>query len=302
MQKHIEPLCMNGMNGRMLRMSPSRPGKTREIMLIYGHHASLERMYGFAEVLNRYGAVTMPDLPGFGGMESFYKIGEKPTLDNYADYLAAFVQLRYKRRRVVIIAMSFSVPLVIRMLQRYPELAKKVDFLVSTVGFAHRDDFVFSKPVYWGLRILAAVGSHRLPAAFLKNFVLRSIVIKSAYRLVLDRHSKLKDADWDEQQKRIAFEVQLWKINDVRTRLATLEMMLTMDVCDQQIKLPMYHVAPEQDRYFNSGIVEQHMRVIFNDYETVPTVMPAHAPSIIADAKGAAPYVPRRIQRLLSKT
>lgn len=300
-KRYIDPLHMNGLRGRMLRM-PALKGKNKEILLIYGHHASLERMFGFAEVLNRYGAVTMPDLPGFGGMESFYKINEKPTLDAYADYLAAFIKLRYKRRRVTIVAMSFSVPLVIRTFQRYPELAKKVDFLVSTVGFVHRDDFIFSKKSYWGLRVLAKVGSYRLPAAFISKIVLRPFVIKTIYNLVSERHSKLMDAERSERQKRIAFETELWKINDVRTRMSTIGVMLTIDVCDQAVPIPMYHVAPEKDRYFDNDIVEQHMRIIFDEFELIPTKMPSHAPSIIASAKEAAPYVPRKIQRLLSKS
>lgn len=292
---------MNGIRGRMLRMSPP-PGKKREILLLYGHHSSLERMFGFAEILNRYGAVTMPDLPGFGGMESFYKINEKPVLDTYADYLAAFIKLRYHRRRVVIIGMSFSVPIIIRTLQRYPELAKKVDFIISTVGFVHRDDFKLSKPAYIGARTLAWAGAHRIPAFLIKTLLLRRFIIKSCYMLVVDRHSKLKDADLNEQKKRIDFEVKLWQMNDVRTRFATIKMMLTVDVCSSKLKLPMYHVAPEHDRYFDNEIVSQHMQVIFDKFQLIPTSMPAHAPTVIAGAKEAAPYVPRKIQNLLRRS
>jgi pimeloyl-ACP methyl ester carboxylesterase len=114
-KKHIAPLHVNGLNGRLLRL-PAPKNKNREILLLYGHHSSLERMSGFAEVMNRYGAVTMPDLPGFGGMDSFYKIGEKPTLDNYADYLASIIKLRYKRRRVTIVGMSFAFPIILPFL------------------------------------------------------------------------------------------------------------------------------------------------------------------------------------------
>lgn len=299
-KKYIGPLYMNRLRGRILRM-PAPSGKKREILLLYGHHASLERMYGFAEVLNRYGAVTMPDLPGFGGMDSFYKIGRKPTLDAYADYMAAFLKMQYKRKRVTIVAMSFSVPIIIRTLQRYPQLTNKVDFIVSTVGFAHRDDFKFTKAEYWGLRTLAWIGTRQLPAAFLKTFVVRSPVIRGAYTLVIDKHTKLRDASRDEQKRRIDFEVGLWKMNDLRTRMSTMTTMLTINICNKQVDAPMYHVAPEHDRYFDNAVVEQHMRVIFDDFELVPTNLPAHAPTVIASAKDAAPYVPAKIKRLLAK-
>ena len=76
----IVPLNVNGMRGRMLHLPAPNKNKTKEILLVYGHHASLERMYSFAQVINKYGIVTMPDLPGFGGMDSFYKIGKRQNI------------------------------------------------------------------------------------------------------------------------------------------------------------------------------------------------------------------------------
>ena len=122
---------MNGLNGRMLRLPSQNAKYKREMLLIYGHHSSIERMKGFVDILSHYGNITVPDLPGFGGMEPFYKIGEKPTIENYADYLAAFVKLRFKRKKFVLIGMSFSVPIYVRMLQKYPELVKNVDICLQ---------------------------------------------------------------------------------------------------------------------------------------------------------------------------
>ena len=56
---------------------PGPKNRDRNILLIYGHHAMLERWWGLVENLNLYGTVTMPDMPGFGGMDSFSKIGQK---------------------------------------------------------------------------------------------------------------------------------------------------------------------------------------------------------------------------------
>src|SRR5438105_4219930 len=95
----IVPLNINGLQGRMLRR-PSTTKKSREILLIYGHHAVIERWWGLVENLAQYGNVTVPDLPGFGGMQSFYKINTKPDIDAFADYMAAFIKLRYKQKRV----------------------------------------------------------------------------------------------------------------------------------------------------------------------------------------------------------
>lgn len=297
---YIMPLNMDGLRGRMLHI-PAPEKKKRQILLVYGHHCSLERMYGVAEDLNKYGAVTMPDLPGFGGMDTFYSIGEKPTLDNMADYLAAFVKLRYKRRRVTIAGMSFGFLVVTRMLQRHPEIADKVDLLVSIVGFAHKDDFKFKRRNYWALRLSSTVLSHKWPALFIRHIILRKSNIKLAYALVADKHSKLRDADKAEKRKRVAFEVILWQCNDVQTYMHTGKEMLTVDLCQSRVQAHVYHVAVAEDRYFDNDIVEQHLNVIFDKVTVVPTVMKAHAPSVVADAEAAAEFMPSKIRRVLAR-
>ncbi len=169
-QDHIQPLNMNGLTGRMLYM-PAPKNKKRHILLIYGHHSSLERMYGVAEDLNQYGSITMPDLPGFGGMDAFYKAGLKPTLDNFADYLAAFIKLRFKDKKITIAGMSFGFVIATRMLQKYPKLTTKVDLMISVVGFCHHDDIIFTRPRFLFYRYTAAFFDHRLTAPFFHNVV-----------------------------------------------------------------------------------------------------------------------------------
>jgi pimeloyl-ACP methyl ester carboxylesterase len=299
MKKHIVPLHVNGMNGRLLKMK-APAGKKRDIFLLYGHHASLERMFGLAETLNQHGSITMPDLPGFGGMDSFYAIGQKPTLDNYADYLASLIKLYYKRRRLTVVAMSFSVPLIIRTMQRYPEIARKIDLVVSLAGFAHRDDFKFDKKTYWFLRSTAKLFSYRPTAWIASNIILTKPVITAAYNMAGDRHSKMNDAvDKTERDKRIAFEVGLWRMNDVRTRTTTMIMMFTMDVCNHKVDVPAYHIPAEGDRYFDNEIVKQHLHVVFADLEVIPSGMMNHMPTIIATADEAAPYIPERLRTVL---
>jgi pimeloyl-ACP methyl ester carboxylesterase len=298
MNEHIFPLYMNGLVGRML-MLPAPKNKKREILLLYGHHASIERMYGVAEDLNQYGAVTLPDLPGFGGMQSFYTIDEEPTIDTLADYLAAFVQMRYKHRRFTIMAMSFGFLVATKMLQKYPELAKKVDIVVSIVGFAHHEDFIFKRRNYLLMRATAGLLKHRIPAWLVRHIALRKTTLMLAYRLVENSNPKLRDANPAERRKRINFEVILWQCNDVRTYMFTGLEMLKVNLCDKQVKLPVYHVAVEEDRYFDNRRVEQHLGVIYDRVEMVAATIPGHAPTVVADAKAAAPFVPAKIRRLL---
>lgn len=296
---YITPLRMNKLHGRMMRLPPKK--NKREILLVYGHHASLERAYGFAEFFNRYGAVTVPDLPGFGGMESFYKIGKEPDIDTMADYLASFIKLQYKRRRVSIVCTSFSMLVVTRMLQRYPSVTKKVDLLISYVGFVHKDDFRIRRSYYWGLYALSIALSGKIPAAIMRTLFMRRRLLKLVLKILPWTQYKSKDISHSQKQEMLDFEAELWQINDFRTRFRTVEEMLTADLCDKSVPLPVYQVSVKGDRYFDDKVVEQHMRIIYKDFEMIKTDTVEHAPSVLASKKDIARIMPNRIRQLLRK-
>lgn len=294
------PLYMNGLQGRMLRV-PAPKNKKREILFIYGHHSSLERWWGVIQDLNQYGAVTVPDLPGFGGMQSLYKIGEKPDIDTLADYLAAFIKLRYKRRRVTLAGLSFGFVIITRMLQRYPDLTDKVDLLISVVGFAHREDFIFTKPRYWFYRSMATFFSLRLPAVFFRNVVLHPILIKAAYGKTRNAKDKFKGLTPSQYKEMINFEIYLWHCNDVRTYMKTSTEFLTLDNCKKRVNLPLWHVVVDSDRYLDPHKVSEHLHLIYSDVIEVKSKLPTHAPSIIADKETAKPLFPTKLRRRLAR-
>jgi len=297
--KYIKPIEINGMTGRMLDM-PAPKGKTRNILFVYGHHSSIERCWGIMEELNQYGAVTMPDLPGFGGMDSLYKIGKHATVDNLADYLASFIKLRYKKRKVTLVGFSFGFVVITRMLQRYPDLQKRVDLVVSTVGFAHKDEFMFSKRRYWMYLNGARFFSRRIPALFFKNVFLNPWVIKTVYRHTHNAKSKFEGLSKDELKTMLDFEVHLWRCNEVRTYMRTTVEFLTLDNCTVQIPLPVWHVSVDADRYFDNRLVEEHLKIIYSKVNTAKAKLNSHAPSIIADKSVARGLIPYRIRNLLA--
>ena len=301
MSDYIQPLTMNGLHGRMLYM-PAPKNKKRDILLIYGHHSALERMYGIAEDLNQYGSVTMPDLPGFGGMDSFYKVGMEPTLDAFADYLAAYIKLRYKNKKITIAGMSFGFVVITRMLQKYPRLTKNIELLISVVGFCHHDDLIFTKTRYQFYLNGARVFSRRLPALFFRNVILNPVVLRAVYGGMHNAKSKFQNLSEVDKKRAMEFEVYLWRCNDVRTYMATTIVMFTLDNCHKQISLPVEHISVSTDQYFNHAIVEQHMRVVFTDFREHIAQMDSHAPSIIADKHAAQGLLPKTLRTMLNRS
>lgn len=298
---YIVELNMHGMKGRMLKVPAANKNRNREILVLYGHHALIERWTGLIENLNDYGAVTMVDLPGFGKMDSFYKIGRKPNLDAMADYLAAFIKMRYRRKRITIVGISYGFIVVTRMLQRNPELVKKVDLLVSIVGFMHRDDFLF-KPLerkfyHRATRVLAA-----RPVPFLIRYLaLNKFVIKNLYIRLPAGRRRFLEMKTDDFKIMMDFEVKLWQSNDVRTHWATTSEFLNLDNCRGKIDLPIWHVVSSSDHYFNNYNVEQHMKVVFKDYTQVVMKSHAHTPSIMGNKKEMAVMLPAKLKRELAK-
>lgn len=294
----IVPLNINGLNGRMLCL-PAPKNKSREILFVYGHHSSLERWEGVVMDLNKYGTVTVPDLPGFGGMQSFYKIKREPTIDNLADYLASFIKLRYKRKKITIIGLSLGFVITTRMLQKYPDICKKVNLLISVAGFTHKNDFTFSKLRHYFYLNTARLLTKKAPSVFFRNVLLHPWVLKTAYRHTHNARQKFQSVNRADNKKAMDIEVRLWHMNDVRTWAHTSVEFLQLDNTRKQVDMPMWHIAIDADRYFNNYLVEQHLNIIFSKVNVVYAEMDTHAPSVIADVKTAAPLIPKEIRKLL---
>lgn len=282
----------------MLRLPPPK-GKRGEFLLVYSLHGSLERCMGLAEAFNDYFGVTVPDLPGFGGMQSFYRIGEKPDLDTLADYLAAFVKLRYRRSRLSIGGHSFGFLVVTRMLQKHPDIAKQVDVLVSITGFSRHDEFILSNSKKMLYRGLARIFQRKLPSIFFRNVMLHPSFIKLYYARTGSGKEKLSGLSKEDQSKALNTEVRTWRDCDLRTYMMTILTIFQIDNCNDRVDVPVWHVMATQDDYFDNQIVEQHMQVIFSSYKKIPAKMTRHSLGFIGDKKTAAPLIPAQLKAML---
>jgi pimeloyl-ACP methyl ester carboxylesterase len=298
--EYILPLHVNGLNGRMMA-APSTARKKREILVVYGHHATLERWWSLVQNLTPYGNVTMPDMPGFGGMESFHKINTKPTIDAFADYLAAFIKLRYRNKRVTIYAISYGFVVVTRMLQKYPALAKKVDLLVSVVGFMHKDDLNFTPANQKFYKFVARFFATRPVAFFIRYACLNKFILTHFYTKMPSSKRRMIEVTPEEFSRSMEFEVRLWQANDVRTHWLTTSEFLDLDNCRQHVALPVTHISSKYDYYVNNLVVEEHMHQVFSDYVNIMARSKAHVPSVIADKKAMSVLVPPKLRQLLRK-
>lgn len=293
---------MDGLKGRMISLPAKDPLNYKEILFIYGHHSSLERWWGLIQVLSRYGTVTAPDLPGFGGMESFYKIGKKPTIDNLADYLATFLRRHYPDKQVTIAGMSFGFVIVTRMLQRHPDLCQKVTLLVSIVGFAHKDDFTFGRARYYTYLYGTRLFCHRPFSTVFRYVALNPLLLRPVYSRTHNARHKFKQVSSQEEFNQLMkIEIGLWHDNEIRTYMFTTAEFLELDNCGERVNLPIWHVAAKADHFFDNNLVEQHMRQIFSDFHVATTTLTTHAPSVMADEDTAASLIPANLHLALTK-
>lgn len=297
---YIVPLNINKLEGRMLIAPPAGSNK-KNILLVYGHHALLERWWGLVENLQDYGQVTMPDLPGFGGMDSFTKIGKIPDLDNYADYLASFIKLRFKRKRITIVAISYGFVVVTRMLLRYPELTNKIDLLVSLVGFMQYDDFIYTPIQRKFYIVVTRLFATRPIALMIKYFGLNRFVLKYLYTKLPNSKRRMIEVTPEEFEKTMDFEVKLWQANDVRTHWLTTSAFLRLDNCYGRLDMEVIHVQSKEDHYFNNEIVRQHMQVVFKRYKKFVAKSKAHTPSVLADKTASGVLLPPGLRKILAK-
>lgn len=272
-RKYITPLNMNKLRGRMLVMPKLNQNAKTDFLLVYGQKSTIERWSVLANELRQYGNVVLPDLPGIGGMQSFYKIKEEPTIDNYADYLAAFVKLKFSRKKIVIVGMSFGFVVVTRMLQKYPELDKKVSLLINLSGFAHKNDIKLTSWQKKQVKLYAKLFSFSSTARLYRWFVYDEYIYKIIHQ---NKSKELDKLSNKEKTKLLRSEISDQKKNDTRTHMFVLREVMKLDNTKQTIDLPVWSLVGKFDEYLYAENVRSHLESIFSKYHEIKLKKSTH--------------------------
>jgi pimeloyl-ACP methyl ester carboxylesterase len=300
-KSEVHSLNINGLNGRELRLPASTDqGTTRSLVLVYGLHTSLERMYLVAKKLTEFGNVYMPDLPGFGGMTSFYTIHKKPTIDEYADYLATYVRLKFKGKPVDLVGFSFGMCVVTRMLQKYPELRPTCNNVWSFVGIIHHGGFGFTKRRMFMYKTLSALVSTKIGSVWFRCFCLNGSVLRLVYARTKNAKHKFKDMSAQDKKERLDFEINLWHCNEVRTWASLLNQMFYMDLTEPPTGKRVIHMQVD-DQYFNNKIVSHHLAVAYHPVTLVMSEATQHMPTYFASMEEIDRFVPKEMYTHFSK-
>lgn len=252
-------------------------------------------------LLATHATITMPDLPGFGGMDSLYKIGKPATIDNLADYIADFIRQNYANKKFIIVGMSLGFVIATRALQRHPDLTGSVQKIISLFGFAHHKDFILPpkrfRTFLWGSRTFS------LPvlATAYKKIALSRFVLSRTYHKTPHAKEKFKHLSAEMQKENLEFEIGLWQNDDLRTYMKTGHEFLTLDNTKAKIDLPVYHISVAQDRYFDNASVMKHLKQIYQRVELLAELQSGtHAPTQIATAEEAKELIPDQLLKVLN--
>ena len=289
-RKYIHQLNMNQLEGRMVRLDNQKVAT--EILFVGGLSANLEYWWGLIRALGDFGSVSAPDLPGIGGMTSFYKIKRRPTIDSYADYLATFTKLRYGRRRIVIVGVGFGFVIATRMLAKYPEIAHRVNLIVSLGGYADAEDFKLGSKILKVHQLLSYLTSKKIPSLVLRKILYNDLLLRWQYGRRLGRNAKS-----DAANALIIGEVRRWQSSDLRTFGAIVGQLATFTNCNSVVDVKAWHVFLNEKTLIRNR-VEQHLRVIFPDL-TIANSTRKNSYVLNQNKRSASYFLPNELKQAL---
>ena len=236
---------------------PNRLSKNN-ILYIPDILSSLDLSWNIINLFHDYGNITAIDLPGIGGMEAFHLIKQKNKIDNFADYIASFIKLRYKNKKLIVVANGFGFIAITRTLQKYPILIKNIKIVVSINGISRYDALKLSFRKRAIIKLLAFTGdlSKLIFLSFFKNQLMdMNLYTNNKHRIYLENLSK---TDNKYMHKKLIE-------NDYRTNVSMLNEIIKVDNCNKRLDLHLWNLVLN-DNCIDQKINEQHLRITYKKY------------------------------------
>jgi len=246
--------------GSKIMYIPADGHKNHNILMVYGHFGTLSNYLKLAKDLTKYGNVTVPELPGFNNHESLYKIHDKPTIDELAEYLITVVNYRFRKKKVTIVGVGFGTVVVTRMLQRHPSIAKRVNIVISIDGMAHHDDLSSLTSAKRRLyATLFRIYSWRLPSEIIKNSNLPDSLLERIYCI------KNKNTQKQSEKQRLID----WRSHDFRTYMRTMSELMKLDNCQKTVNVKFAQVWSGTLACLDREVTNQHFQIIYENFQLI---------------------------------
>lgn len=276
----IKPYIYKTLKGRFVHLPAARKDAKRTFVVLYGQHATLERIMPIMEALTEYGDVYGVDNPGFGGMDSSYRIKEYPSLDFYAGHLKYFIDTHIPaERQLTLLGISFGFQIVTKTLALYPELNKRTETAMSFVGFVHHQDF--SMPLSYSVPLLyfMANGGRFWLGSKIAELCLKEPIIVGVYQLTKPIQVKFRSLPKEEAKRYAREQAWLWRVNDARTHAATAwDFFKKNDLTGHTIDATVIHVGVPNDHLFDNSRISAELKQIYNKVELYDMELENHAP------------------------
>jgi pimeloyl-ACP methyl ester carboxylesterase len=297
---YYKPFVYQELRGRYMFM-PGKNGAARTFIVLYGQHATLERIEPIVSALTEFGDVYAVDYPGFGGMEPAYKINKKPTLDFYAGHIKHFIdEIIPQDKTLTLLGISYGFQLITETLNQYPELNTRVEDVVSFVGFVHHEDFHMPPSYSIPMLYMLAIPGRTWAGSKILGFLKSDWIIGAIYMITKPIQAKFKSLSKKEAKTYMAEQAWLWKINDFRTHAATgWDLCKRNDLTTYRINVPVTHIGVPKDHLIDNARVAEELKVIYNGFQTYDLNLAIHAPLDVDSRESVLDLLPKELRNYL---
>ena len=275
-----KPYLFKGLHGRYAHFPARSDSGARTFVLVYGQHATLERVRPIADALTEFGDVYMVDTPGFGGMDPSYKVKEYPSLEFLAAHLNHFVTEHIPAsRQLTLVGISFGFQILTQALAEYPELAARTEHAVSFVGFVKYTDFSMPASYKVFLLHLAAHPARYKAGSLFFTAALRPGVLRMIFFFNRPFNTKFKDFDKAQAKEYVDQQIWLWMVNDHRTHGATAwDFFKKNDLTGLRLDADAIHIGVPNDHLINNKVVTEELHKMYRHVDVFDLHLPNHAP------------------------